>query len=260
MRRGIASAVCLVGIWGVVVAARAEDGKAPPGGSVPTSDHWAYRPVVRPALPSVDGACRSAVDRFIVAALEARKSRLNPEADRVTLIRRVSFDLTGLPPTLAEIDAFLVDRSPHAYERMVDRYLASPHYGEHWGKHWLDAAGYADSNGYFNADTDRPLAWRYRDYVIARFQPRHTLQPVRHAAARRRRTHRLHSRWRRHSGHGRCPDGDTLPPQCSGWIGGERRQPRRGADRPLHRVGREPAKRHELSARRHHPVRPLPQP
>ena len=91
---------------------------------------------------------------------------IGPEADRNTLIRRVSFDLTGLPPTLTEIVTFLSDRSDAAYENMVERYLASPRYGERWGKHWLDAAGYADSNGYFNADTDRPLAYRYRDYVV----------------------------------------------------------------------------------------------
>jgi hypothetical protein len=78
----------------------------------------------------------------------------------------VSFDLTGLPPTIAEIEQFLADQAPDAYEKMVDRYLASSHYGERWGKFWLDAAGYADSNGYFNADSDRPLAWKYRDYVI----------------------------------------------------------------------------------------------
>jgi hypothetical protein len=85
------------------------------------------------------------------------------------LIRRVSFDLTGLPPTLREIDAFVTDKAANAYERMVDRYLASPRYGERWGKYWLDTAGYAESNGYFSADSDRPHAWRYRDYVIRAF-------------------------------------------------------------------------------------------
>ncbi len=134
---------------------------------IPT--HRAYQPVTRPKVPEVRGAVRTDVDRFILAALEAKKLSLNPEADRATLIRRVCFDLTGLPPTAAEIDAFLADKSPDAYEKMVDRYLASPRYGERWGKHWLDAAGYADSNGYFNADSDRPLAWRYRDYVIQSF-------------------------------------------------------------------------------------------
>ncbi|WP_020468809.1 DUF1549 and DUF1553 domain-containing protein [Zavarzinella formosa] len=128
-----------------------------------------YRPVSRPKVPEVRSSARTDVDRFILASLEAKKLALNPEADRTTLIRRVCFDLTGLPPTIAEIDAFVADKSPDAYEKMVDRYLASPHYGERWGKHWLDAAGYADSNGYFNADSDRPLAWRYRDYVIRSF-------------------------------------------------------------------------------------------
>jgi hypothetical protein len=109
------------------------------------------------------------VDRFLLAALEAKRLTFNPEADRATLIRRVSFDLTGLPPKPAEVDAFAANLAPDAYERMVERYLASPHYGERWGKFWLDAAGYAESNGYFSADSDRPLAWRYRDYVIRAF-------------------------------------------------------------------------------------------
>jgi len=133
--------------------------------------HWAFRPPVRPATPSVRRPqdVRTAIDRFILAVLEARGLSLSGGADRATLIRRVGFDLTGLPPTPAEIDTFITDRSPDAYEHMVERYLASPHYGERWGKYWLDAAGYADSNGYFNADTDRPLAYKYRDYVIRAF-------------------------------------------------------------------------------------------
>jgi hypothetical protein len=126
---------------------------------------------VRPAVPSVRRAdlARTPIDRFMLAALDAKSLALSPEADRATLVRRVSFDLTGLPPAPAEVDAFVADRSADAYERMVDRYLASPAYGERWGKYWLDAAGYADSNGYFNADSDRPLAWKYRDYVIRSF-------------------------------------------------------------------------------------------
>jgi hypothetical protein len=131
--------------------------------------HWAFRPVVRPAVPEVRGTARTAVDRFILTGLESKGLSLSPEADRATLIRRVAFDLTGLPPTVVEIDAFLADRSPAAYEAMVEHYLASPRYGERWGKYWLDAAGYADSNGYFSADSDRPQAWRYRDYVIRSF-------------------------------------------------------------------------------------------
>ena len=112
---------------------------------------------------------RTAVDRFVLSVLEGQGLTLNGEADRATLVRRVSFDLTGLPPTPDEIATFVADTTPDAYQRMVEAYLASPHYGERWGKYWLDAGGYADSNGYFNADTDRPLAYRYRDYVVRSF-------------------------------------------------------------------------------------------
>lgn len=141
--------------------------KIPPGESE-GADHWAFAAASRPDPPAVrdSSRIRTPVDRFIEAALEARDLSIGPEADRATLIRRVSFDLTGLPPTPAEIARFLDDSAPAAYERMVEHYLSSPHYGERWGKFWLDAAGYADSNGYFNADSDRPLAYRYRDYVI----------------------------------------------------------------------------------------------
>jgi hypothetical protein len=130
--------------------------------------HWAFQKLKRPPVPEVKqpSTIRTALDAHIVTRLEAVGLTLNPEANRETLIRRVALDLTGLPPTIDEIDAFLNDPQPHPYERMVERYLASPRYGERWGKHWLDAAGYADSNGYFSADTDRPLAYRYRDYVI----------------------------------------------------------------------------------------------
>jgi hypothetical protein len=166
MRSSLASLRCVksiacLGVLYFVAAA------FPGEGSPPT--HWAFRPVARPVPPAVQGAARTAIDHFILASLEARGQSLNPEADWLTLLRRVSFDLAGLPPTPAEMDAFLADAAPAAYERMVERYLASPRYGERWGKHWLDAAGYADSNGYFNADSDRPLAWRYRDYVVRAF-------------------------------------------------------------------------------------------
>lgn len=131
-------------------------------------DHWAFQPLRPVAVPTVRDASRvgNEIDLFLQATLEREGLTLGPEADRPTLVRRVSFDLTGLPPTVAEIDEFVNDQAPGAYSRMVDRYLASPHYGERWGKYWLDAAGYADSNGYFNADSDRPLAWRYRDWVV----------------------------------------------------------------------------------------------
>ncbi|MFM8729566.1 MAG: DUF1549 domain-containing protein, partial [Planctomycetaceae bacterium] len=109
---------------------------------------------------------RNALDAHVATELEAAGLTMSPEANRETLIRRVALDLTGVPPSLEEIDSFVSDESPQAYEKMVEQYLASPRFGERWGKHWLDAAGYADSNGYFSADTDRPLAYRYRDYVI----------------------------------------------------------------------------------------------
>ncbi len=132
------------------------------------SDHWAFAPLTPAPPPEIRdrSLARTAIDRFLLAALEDRALGYGPETDRATLIRRVSFDLTGLPPSPEEIARFRGDPAPDAYEQMVERFLASPHYGERLGKDWLDAAGYADSNGYFAADTDRPLAYRYRDYVI----------------------------------------------------------------------------------------------
>lgn len=129
-------------------------------------NHWAFRPPVRPALPPVDKQkwARNPIDDFVRARLEKEKLPPSPEADRVTLIRRVTLDLTGLPPTPQEIDNFLADRAPGAYERLVERVLDSPHYGELWGRHWLDVARYADTNGY-EKDRARSI-WPYRDWVI----------------------------------------------------------------------------------------------
>jgi hypothetical protein len=131
-------------------------------------ERWAFQKLASPAIPAVHDRSRvqTPLDAFIQARLESAGLTIGPEASRAILIRRVSFDLTGLPPALAEIDAFESDTDERAYETMVEHFLDSPRYGERWGKHWLDAAGYADSNGYFGADTDRPLAYRYRDYVI----------------------------------------------------------------------------------------------
>ncbi len=128
--------------------------------------HWAFQPIQRPALPAVQAKAwvRNPVDRFILTRLEKAKITPAPAADRVTLLRRLSLDLTGLPPTPAEVAAFVKDTRPDAYERQVDRLLASPHYGERWGRHWLDLAHYADSNG-FNIDAPRTI-WPYRDWVI----------------------------------------------------------------------------------------------
>jgi len=132
----------------------------------PWAEHWAFTPAVRPEPPAVRDAAwvRNPIDRFIEARLEREGMRHAPEADRVTLIRRVTLDLTGLPPTPEEVDAFVADESPDAYARLVDRLLASPRYGERMVWEWLDAARYADSNGY-QADPERTM-WPWRDWVI----------------------------------------------------------------------------------------------
>lgn len=131
--------------------------------------HWAFVPPVRPDLPEVSNAAwpRNAIDYFILAKLDDLGVRPTAEADRRTLIRRVYLDLIGLPPTVEQVDAFLRDNRPDAYERVVDELLASPHFGERWGRHWLDAARYADSNGY-SIDGPRTI-WPYRDWVINAF-------------------------------------------------------------------------------------------
>lgn len=140
-------------------------------GERPASDHWAFDRLKTPPPPplTAPNAAHGPIDRFLASQFEKHGLNPNGEADRATLLRRVSFDLTGLPPTPEDINSFEGDRSATAYQTMVERCLASPHYGERWGKFWLDAAGYADSNGYFNADSDRPLAYRYRDYVVRSF-------------------------------------------------------------------------------------------
>jgi hypothetical protein len=131
------------------------------------SDHWAFQPPQRGPLPAVQnpGWVRNPIDAFVLARLEAERIAPAPEADRVTLIRRLSLDLTGLPPEPEETAAFVRDTRPDAYERAVDRLLASPHFGERWGRHWLDLARYADSDGY-EKDSPRPYAYLFRDWVI----------------------------------------------------------------------------------------------
>lgn len=155
-------------------AALAEEPTAKPALESPFGDgdrnHWAYRPFARVAPPSVkqrDWPINE-VDAFILAKLEAKDLAPSPEADRRTLIRRVTIDLHGLPPTPEEIAAFVADDSPDAYERLVDRLLGSPRYGERWARHWLDLARFAESDGY-KADVLRAGVWRYRDYVIRAF-------------------------------------------------------------------------------------------
>ena len=132
--------------------------------------HWSFRKPVRPQVPcfrdpALQAWVQTPVDAFILERLVREGLEPAPEADRRTLIRRLSFDLTGLPPTPEAIDTFIHDPSPDAYEKLVDRLLASPHYGEQWGRHWLDVVRFAETEG-FEYDHHRPGAWRYRDYVI----------------------------------------------------------------------------------------------
>jgi mono/diheme cytochrome c family protein len=136
--------------------------------------HWAYQPVRRPAVPAVKDSAwaHNEIDRFVLAPLEARGMSPSPAADRRTLLRRVSLDLVGLPPSYEEVEAFAADDSPRAFEKVVDRLLASPHYGERWGRHWLDVARYADTKDLvlvFGDDAIRPYAYTYRDYVTRAF-------------------------------------------------------------------------------------------
>ena len=131
--------------------------------------HWSFRPVTKPPIPAVKNADwpQSEIDRFLLATLEAKGLSPSPPAERAALLRRVTFDLIGLPPTPEEVDDFIRDESPQAWAKVVDRLLASPHYGERWGRHWLDVARYADTKGYvlFQEPT-YPWAYAYRDYVI----------------------------------------------------------------------------------------------
>src|SRR5215207_4691918 len=131
-------------------------------------DHWAYKAPTRPSLPKVKGTwAQSPIDKFILARLEKEALKPSPEADKTTLLRRLSLDLIGLPPTPEEIDSFINDKSKDAFQKQVERLLKSPHYGEKWGRQWLDAARYADSDG-FEKDKSRSV-WFYRDWVVKAF-------------------------------------------------------------------------------------------
>src|SRR6266446_2657041 len=148
-----------------VLARDAEPVAKPAQGKNP-KEHWAFKAPVKPEPPIVRSKnwARNPVDTFILARLEEEKLKPAPAADKITLLRRLSLDLIGLPPTIAEVDAFLADKSKDAYEKEVERLLGSPHYGERWGRQWLDAARYADSDGY-EKDKQRQV-WFYRDWVI----------------------------------------------------------------------------------------------
>lgn len=159
-----AAEVAALTLWVKEGAAWGSANAAAPGGGL-----WSFQPVRNRALPPVQSKRwpRTPIDRFVLAELEKQQLKPSPYADRRTLIRRVSLDLVGLPPTPEEVDAFVADPSPTAYEKVVDRLLADPHYGERMAQHWLDLARYADSDGYHD-DTDRTM-WAYRDYVINAF-------------------------------------------------------------------------------------------
>ncbi len=135
------------------------------------SQFWAFQPIVKHAVPILrtERELFSPVDYFILAQLRSKQLEFTDKAPRETLIRRLYFDLLGLPPSADAVEKFLSDDRPDAYEQLVDRLLASPQYGERWGRHWLDVAGYADSEGYTDADTEREWAYAYRDYVIRAF-------------------------------------------------------------------------------------------
>jgi hypothetical protein len=142
---------------------------SPAGPQAAWKRHWAFQPVEQPALPEVQDKAwpKTPIDRFILANLETMGLAPSPAADRRTLIRRASFDLIGLPPSPEQVEDFQADRSPDAFAKVVDRLLASPHYGERWGRHWLDVARYADTKGYvFLDEPNYPWAYTYRDYVI----------------------------------------------------------------------------------------------
>ncbi|QGQ21666.1 DUF1553 domain-containing protein [Gimesia benthica] len=154
-----------------------KDAKAVPGDGAYdyetlSSSHWSFQPVSKPSVPPVknDQLALSPVDHFVLARLEEKGLSLSPPADQRKLIRRACLDLTGLPPTYAEVEAFVNDKDPQAYEKLIDRLLASPEYGERWGRHWLDVARYADTKGYvFTSERRYPYSYTYRDYVIRAF-------------------------------------------------------------------------------------------
>ncbi len=139
-------------------------------GMAADQEHWAFQPLKRPSIPTLRNSqpVVNPVDAFVLARLDEKGLKLSAPASRELLIRRVTFDLVGLPPTTAEIDGFIADTSPNAYEKLLNRLLASPHYGERWGRHWLDLVRFAETDGYEH-DAVRPHAWRYRDYVVRSF-------------------------------------------------------------------------------------------
>lgn len=165
MKEQVAKSLVLLGALGMLWAASDQE-QAFIGAR---GRYWAFQKVVRPEAPLTRNPwVRNPIDAFILRGLEGKKIEPSRPLDRAQLIRRVTYDLTGLPPAPSDVDAFLKDKSPDAYEKVVDRLIASPQYGERWASKWLDVVRYADTNG-FELDLDRPHAWRYRDYVIQSF-------------------------------------------------------------------------------------------
>src|SRR5688572_16009417 len=163
---GIAAAL-LTTITGPRDAAADEAAKDEPPITQSDRAHWAFQRLARPAVPHAGDTSwpRNDIDEFILASLRESGLDPSPEADRRALLRRVTLDLTGLPPTPREVEQFLADKEPDAFERVIDRLLASPAYGERWAQHWLDLARFAETDG-FEHDHVRPEAWKYRDWVI----------------------------------------------------------------------------------------------
>ena len=149
---------------------RDEPESLPPGLGITAEErtYWFFQPLLRPSVPVVKQPtrARSPLDHFVLAKLDERGTVNNDQADQFTLLKRATFDLIGLPPTPDEVEQYLSDSAPDAFERLTDRLLASPHYGERWGRHWLDVAGYADSDGDGSVDTIRPYIYKFRDYVV----------------------------------------------------------------------------------------------
>jgi hypothetical protein len=170
VRNVLLSLVAVVAVCAGLAADPDRSPEAKPESKPDKADWWAFKPAPRPALPAVQNKKwpRNPIDLFILAKLEQQNLSPSPETDRRTLIRRLSFDLTGLPPVPEEVAHFLADRSPKAYESLVERLLDSPRYGERWARHWLDTVHFADTHGY-DKDKTRPNAWPYRDYVIRAF-------------------------------------------------------------------------------------------
>src|SRR5205807_5150905 len=172
-RTAIAGTVLLALLPATVWSDNPTTGKASPAIEKRRA-HWAFQPSRRPAVPRVRQAerARTAIDAFLLSRLEAKGISFSPDADRITLARRAYLDLWGVPPRPDEIDTFLADGRADAYEQLLDRLLASPHFGERWGRYWLDVVGYADTVG-FDIDANNIILsegkWKYRDYVIAAF-------------------------------------------------------------------------------------------